>query len=260
MYMVKDITKIQDHINNTKNEFETSFIEGNYYNKQTRDENHRELILESLNIKRGSRVLDLGTGNGFLAFAIAARNPYSQIIGLDILEETLKRNNAKARELELFNLNFINYDGITFPFEEDSFDVIVSRYALHHFPDIENTFHEISRILKRGGQLFISDPCPNKEDSNRFVDEYMMMKSDGHIKFYTHDELNQMAQDIYLIENSSFKSKLRFPRKDPYLYADLLDKHGTDIIDSYDVEIFNNEIYISEEVNNISFLNCKGLF
>ena len=216
--------------------------------------------MDSLNIKRGNRILDLGTGNGFLAFAIAARNPYCQIVGLDILEETLKRNNEKAKELELFNLEFITYDGMTFPFEEDSFDVIVSRYAIHHFPDLDHTFQEISRVLKKGGQLFISDPCPNEDDTNRFVDDYMMMKSDGHIKFYTHDELNKLGQKFFLIENVSFKSMLRFPRKDPCSYNDLLERYDKKIIDGYNVEIFNNEIYISEKVNNISYINCKGLF
>lgn len=260
MYIVSDMTKIQEHIINTKNEFESSFMEGNYYNKQTRDETHRELILENLNIKRGSKILDLGTGNGFLAFAMAARNPYTQIIGLDILDETLKRNRAKARELELFNLNFFSYDGITFPFEENSFDVIVCRYSLHHFPDLENTFQEIGRALKIGGQLFISDPSPNDNDSCRFIDEYMQMKQDGHIKFYTHDELNQIGQDFYLIENSSFVSKLRFPRKEPDLYKELLDRYEKEVIEGYEVEIFHNEIFITEKVNNISFINCKGLF
>ncbi len=260
MYVVNDMSNIQKHIMVTRNEFENCFLEGNYYNKQTRDEKHRELIIEHLNIKRGSRVLDLGTGNGFLAFALACRNPFAGIVGLDIIEETLKRNRTKASELDLFNLNFYSYDGITFPFEEDAFDVIVCRYAAHHFPDLTNTFKEISRVLKSGGQLFISDPCPNAEDDNRFVDEFMRMKFDGHVKLYTHDELNQTAQGFYLIENASFDTKMRFPRKDPSLYEELIGQYDKDIIDGYEIEVFNNEIYITEKVNNISFINCKGFF
>lgn len=46
------------------------------------------------------------------------------------------------------------------------------------------TFKEIVQILRPQGKFFISDPIPNEEDSERFVDEYMQMKKDGHIRFY----------------------------------------------------------------------------
>ena len=53
---------------------------------------------------------------------------------------------------------------------------------------INDTFREISRVLKKNGIFFLSDPTPNDNDIERFVDEYMQMKKDGHIKFYTKDE------------------------------------------------------------------------
>lgn len=56
---------------------------------------------------------------------------------------------------------------------------------LHHFPDIDYSISEVARVLKGGGVFFISDPCPNDCDKDRFVDEYMQLKKDGHIKFYT---------------------------------------------------------------------------
>ena len=49
----------------------------------------------------------------------------------------------------------------------------MTRYALHHFPDIERCFGEISRVLKSGGRLFISDPTPEEGDKDRLVDAFM---------------------------------------------------------------------------------------
>ena len=69
------------------------------------------------------------------------------------------------------NLSFVNYDGVNFPFEDGSFDMGITRYALHHFPDITRSIGEVSRVLKKGGRLFISDPCPNDCDDSRFVGE-----------------------------------------------------------------------------------------
>ena len=68
--------------------------------------------------------------------------------------------------------------------------------ALHHFPDIEKTFAEIGRVLKKGGILFVSDPTPNVIDIIRFVDTFMQMKDDGHVKFYLKTEFMELANKL----------------------------------------------------------------
>ena len=54
----------KESIEKTKQGFEESFRLGSYYNKQTRDENHLELILKCIQVEPGMRILDLGTGSG----------------------------------------------------------------------------------------------------------------------------------------------------------------------------------------------------
>ena len=88
----------------------------------------------------------------------------------------------------LHHLKFKNYDGVKLPFADETFDLIITRYALHHFPVIEDTFQEIKRVLKSNAKFFIADPAPNCNDKERFVDAYMQMKKDGHIQFYTLEE------------------------------------------------------------------------
>ena len=77
---------------------------------------------------------------------------------------------------EIRNISFISYNGIDFPFVDSEFDMVISRYALHHFPDIQKSISEISRVIKQGAFLFISDPTPNVNDTSRFVDGYMQLK------------------------------------------------------------------------------------
>lgn len=81
---------IKNSILSTKNSFENSFKEANFYNKQTTDDKHLEMILNSLQIKPGDKILDLGTGSGYLAFELAKKFLASKIIGLDIVENTFK--------------------------------------------------------------------------------------------------------------------------------------------------------------------------
>ena len=178
------------------------------------------------------------------------------MIGLDIVNVALEANRARVDAEGIVNLSFVSYDGINFPFDMDSFDLVVTRYALHHFPDIEHSIGEVSRVLKSGGRLFISDPCPNECDKERFVDDYMRLKKDGHIKFYTKDEWKSICGKCDLNYVDGFESCIRFPKKKntAYGYEEVLGKHDKAVIDSYDLVETDTELYITERVNNLLFV------
>lgn len=248
---------IEKSIMATKKCFEHSFSVGDFYNKQTQDEHHLKNILDFLPLKADMKILDLGTGSGYLSFFIAKKYPNISIIGLDIVEKALEVNRIKANEEDIKNISFVNYKGIDFPFNDSEFDMVISRYALHHFPDIQKSISEVSRVIKPKGFLFISDPTPNVNDNSRFVDEYMQLKKDGHVKFYTKDEWIQMCEKYGLQFMKSFDSTIRFPKKKDTAcgFDELLAKHDKKIVEGYEIEVVENEIYITEQVNNILF--CK---
>ena len=246
---------IRSSIAETRKEFEKNFAVGDFYNRQTQDSEHLERILSFINVNKDMRILDLGTGSGYLSFPIAKNNPCCDVIGLDIVNSALEANRARAVAEGIKNLSFVSYDGIDFPFDANTFDLVVTRYALHHFPDIEHSIGEVSRVLKSGGMLFISDPCPNECDTERFVDDYMRLKKDGHIKFYTKDEWTAICRRKGLMVVDSFNSSIRFPKKKDtaYGYEEVLKKHDKTVIDSYNLLETDTELYLTEQVNNILF-------
>lgn len=251
--------KSYESIEKTKKSFEESFETGTFYNKQTQDKKHLELILNYLNINPGMKILDLGTGTGYLAFPIAKRYPEVNIIGLDIVEKALDKNQKKAEADALNNLQFINYNGLLFPFAEQSFDLVITRYALHHFPAIYDTFQEINRVLKPNGTFFLIDPAPNDDDTERFVDAYMQMKKDGHIKFYTKMEWQDIGKLTGFNFIDGFETHIRFPRKKQTAleFHDIMNKFDKEIIKGYAVEMIDDEIWITENVNNLLFQKAE---
>lgn len=242
-------------IDATRAGFEASFKEAHFYNKQTQDEKHLKDILSTINVKQGMKILDIGCGSGYLTFPIAEINKDVHVIGLDIVADTLERNAKKAEEKGIRNIEFISYDGIKFPFEDNSFDLVVTRYALHHFPKIKKSISEVARVLKHDGRFFISDPRPNDCDITRFVDDYMQLKKDGHIKFYTKDEWIQICGENSMHLILSFDSEIRFPKKKSTAegYEEILTRHEKSIVDSYKLTQTEDEIWVTEQVNNLLF-------
>lgn len=234
--------------------FNEDFSKKNYMEERTGDTEHLHNILSHLKIMPQSNLLDLGTGSGFLAFPIARMNAECSVFGLDIAARTLTNNREKASMMELNNLHFIDYDGINFPLKDNIFDYVVTRYALHHFPEIDKTFAEIGRVLKKGGSLFISDPTPNPIDQVRFIDSFMQMKDDGHVKFYLKSEFMELADKHGFQLMAMFDSKIRFPSERIEKYLQISDSIDQEIIKSYDIEVMDGKVFITLQVLNLLFM------
>lgn len=242
-----------NNIEKSRESFETRFSESEFYNRQTQDANQMNSILNVLTLQDGDKILDLGTGNGYLAFTIAKKYPKIAVIGLDIVSNTLQQNRLLALEQGISNLEFVDYDGMIFPFSNNSFDWIVTRYALHHFPKIQHTFNEMKRILKPNGSLFVSDPTPHNTDTNGFVDSYMQLVDDGHNKYYALTDFLEFAGNSGMDLKTSFMTSVRFPRKMGNSYSELLRQTDDTIKQAYKIEIIGDECYISEDVLNMVF-------
>ena len=91
---------------------------------ELQDEEHLKSILSCLAIGSGMRILDLGCGSGYLTFSIAKSNSKNEVIGLDIVTNTLQENAVKAYNEGYINLEFLSYDRNKFPFEDHYFDCI----------------------------------------------------------------------------------------------------------------------------------------
>lgn len=109
------MTTVEESINATKQSFENSFSEATFYNKQTQDEKHLQAILDFLPIMPCMKILDLGAGSGYLSFAIAQHYPNASVVGLDIVDRTLKENQKEIDKKGIRNLRVISYNGVDFP-------------------------------------------------------------------------------------------------------------------------------------------------
>ncbi len=101
-------------------------------------------------------ILDVGTGPGVLLMELATRRPDLRLTGVDLSADMVAaatenlaphKPRASARVGDATNL----------PFEDNSFDLIVSSLSLHHWDDPAAARPELARVLRPGGRVVIYD-------------------------------------------------------------------------------------------------------
>jgi ubiquinone/menaquinone biosynthesis C-methylase UbiE len=119
---------------------------------------HKEVAKEVCAKLSSGWVLDLGTGPGYLPFEIAKRAPDLKIIGIDLSSGMIDIAGKKANELGLAGrVTFETANASSLPFEDGSFDLVISTLSLHHWRDPKACFKEIYRVLKNNAEADIFD-------------------------------------------------------------------------------------------------------
>jgi arsenite methyltransferase len=109
-------------------------------------------------INEGEAVLDIGCGAGVdTILAAMMTSPSGKVAGVDIVPEMLHRAEENLRMMDLKNVNFEKASGEKLPFEDDSFDVVISNSVINLIPDKVGTLKETMRVLKPCGRLMIAD-------------------------------------------------------------------------------------------------------
>jgi ubiquinone/menaquinone biosynthesis C-methylase UbiE len=104
------------------------------------------------------RVLDIGTGPGWIPIELAGRRPRWYIEAVDPSAEMLRRARAHAAAEGVGErVRFRRGSAGDLPFEHDSFDLVISNFVLHHLERPEAMFDEVARVLRVGGRVVIRD-------------------------------------------------------------------------------------------------------
>jgi ubiquinone/menaquinone biosynthesis C-methylase UbiE len=112
-------------------------------------------MIEDLPLSREDRCLDIATGTGEFARALAPG--VESVIGLDATDAMLEQGRKFIAQAGIGNITFQKGVVQDLPFEDDAFDVVSSRYAFHHFADPKPVLAEMARVCKTGGHVIVVD-------------------------------------------------------------------------------------------------------
>jgi SAM-dependent methyltransferase len=102
-----------------------------------------------------ARVLEVATGPGHVALAFAA--VAGQVVGSDLTAAPLAIAEAARRQRGLDNVRFEQGDAARLAYENGSFDIVLCRFAFHHFSEPAIVLGEMARVCRPGGTVAVED-------------------------------------------------------------------------------------------------------
>ena len=116
-----------------------------------------EQLAEALDLRAGQKVLDVAAGNGNITLAAARR--WCDVTSTDYVEALLERGRKRA-EADGLAVDFRIADAEQLPFEDNSFDAVVSTFGAMFSPDQTSTASEMLRVCRSGGKIGLANWTP----------------------------------------------------------------------------------------------------
>ena len=151
-------------------------------------------LVEAAALTGNERVLDVATGGGHTAFALA---PHAkQVVALDLTRPMLEVAQQEARARHLSNISYLEGNAQALPCEDSSFDVVACRHAPHHFPNVQQAVREWARVLKPGGRLVLADSTsPEEPEADALLHEIETLRDPSHVRNYRISEWTALLNE-----------------------------------------------------------------
>ena len=117
-----------------------------------------ESLCEAMDLRAGSRVLDVAAGNGNVTLAAARR--WCEVVSTDYVPALLERGRARAAAEGLDTIDFREADAEALPFDDAAFDAVVSTFGCMFAPNPRRVAAEALRVCRPGGQIGMANWTP----------------------------------------------------------------------------------------------------
>jgi ubiquinone/menaquinone biosynthesis C-methylase UbiE len=143
-----------------------------------------EQLASIVSTRPAGRVLDLGCGGGHVGFKAA---PYAkEVVAYDLSAEMLAALSREAAKRGIANLVTKQGRAEHLPFDDGSFDVVLSRFSAHHWQDFPAALREARRVLKSGGiAAFVDVVSPGSPLLDTFLQAIELFRDPSHVRNYS---------------------------------------------------------------------------
>lgn len=148
-------------------------------------------LLEYVELPEQPNILDLGCGTGRLLHRLATQFPTLQGTGLDLSAEMLHQ--AQQRNQHGVRLVYRQGNAESMPFAEGEFDAVFNTISFLHYPNPQQVFREVSRVLRPRGRFYLADYTVREETG-----DHLFFFTPGGIRCYSPQRREQFGLAVGL--------------------------------------------------------------
>ena len=184
-------------------------------------------MLKDLPVSPDAEALDIATGTGEFARALAPH--VAKVIGLDATDAMLEQGKHFIEQAGIENITFRKGIVQELPFEDESFDIVSSRYAFHHFADPKPVISEMARVCKTGGHVIIVDIVVPDASTAAEYHYYEWLCDPSHTRCLTPEEAMTCLR-LFGFEVVSARTRVLAEELSEWLDFSLTEKEGREKI------------------------------
>lgn len=165
---------------------------------KNKDMEYQKLAVKAIPEDFNGKMLEVPIGTGVLTMPMYQNMTKADITCLDYSKEMMARAERRAKDMNIKNISFIQGDVGKLPFEDGTFDLVLSMNGLHVFPDKDKAFSEIFRVLKKDGIFcgctYIKGECRR---TDWFINKMYVPKGYFNPPFDTKQSLHKRLEKMY---------------------------------------------------------------
>ena len=146
--------------------------------------------------KAADQLLEVAAGTCVCGRALA---PYcNHVTCLDLTPAMLETGRSEAEKQGITNISYVTGVAEELPFLDNSFDLVISRLAFHHFVNPQVIFAEQARVLKKNGRLVLWDMVPANLALREEIDRIETLRDPSHTREMSKEEMQKLYADTGL--------------------------------------------------------------
>jgi ubiquinone/menaquinone biosynthesis C-methylase UbiE len=144
---------------------------------------------DALGDARRGKLLDVACGPGVVTAELAP--DASTVVAFDATEPMLEKAKARCAKAGLGNVEFRSGDAENLPFDDEAFDGVVTRLAIHHFANPQRALDQMFRVLRPGGTAVIVDAVSSEDKSEaKLHNAIERLRDPSHVRMLPASELD----------------------------------------------------------------------
>ncbi|CNH13687.1 class I SAM-dependent methyltransferase [Yersinia pekkanenii] len=193
-----------------------------------------------------ARLLDLGCGAGHASFAAAA--VVKSVVSYDLSAQMLQVVSQAAVDKKLTNIEVKQGLAELLPFDDQSFDIVISRYSAHHWHDVGQALREVKRVLRPGGKVIFMDVVsPGHPVLDIYLQTVEVLRDTSHVRNYSPGEwlalftdaglvINELTSERLYLEFSSWIARMRTPQYFATAIRELQKTASDSVVKHYEIQ------------------------